>query len=81
MRSIQVLDVDIDTIYEERYDVSLFASGYESRCIYIPGLINPRMVTNPLVFGFTEESQTGKRDHQHLCHSSGWINLYIFYQW
>lgn len=62
MRYFQVLDIDFDSVCAERYDVSLFASGYESRCIHIPGLIDPRMVANPLVFGFTEEAHSGKRD-------------------
>lgn len=62
MISVQVLDIDFDSVCEKRYDVSLFASGYESRCIHIPGLIDPCIVANPLVFGFTEESHSGKRD-------------------
>lgn len=62
MRSLQVLDVDFDSVHEKRYDVSLFASGYESRCISVPGLIDPRMVANPLVLGFKEESHSGNRD-------------------
>ena len=59
MISFQVLDVDFDSVREERYDVSLFASGYESRCIHVPGLIDPSMVAYPLVFGFKEESTSG----------------------
>ncbi|TRZ90091.1 MAG: hypothetical protein D4R88_04240 [Methanosarcinales archaeon] len=61
MRTIQVLDIDFDSVREERYDISLFASGYESRCIHIPGKITPSMVTTPLVFGFIEEPHSGKR--------------------
>lgn len=64
MRFLQVLDFDFDSVREEQYDVSLFASGYESRCIHIPGLIAPIKVTNPLVFGFKEESHSGTR-HEH----------------
>lgn len=62
MRSFQVLDIDFDSVCEERYDIALFASGYESRCNYLPGLIDPGIVARPLVFGFTEELHTGERD-------------------
>jgi len=62
MRFLQVLDIDFDSVSESRYDVSLFASGYESRCIHIPGLINPSMVDNRLVFGFTEARHSVRRD-------------------
>lgn len=72
MRSIQVLDVDFGSVLEERYDVSLFASGYESRCIHVPGLINPGMVANPLVFGFTEEPHSGKRDQNNELYLKRW---------
>lgn len=62
MRSMQVLDIDFDFVCEERYDVALFASGYESRCIHLPGLVEPGTVANPIIFGFTEEPHSGKRD-------------------
>ncbi|MFA7384160.1 MAG: hypothetical protein WC001_11980 [Desulfurivibrionaceae bacterium] len=61
MRTIQVLDIDFDSVCDELYDISLFASGYESRCIHIPAKITPSMVTSPLVFGFTEEPHSGNR--------------------
>jgi len=54
MKPIRVLDLDLDDVCKEQYDVSLFASGYESRCIHVPGLIDPSIVANTLVFGFTE---------------------------
>ena len=62
MRSIQVLDTDFDSVCEERYHVALFASGYESRCIHLPGLIDPTIIANSLVFGFMEEPHSGKRE-------------------
>lgn len=61
MTSIRVVDSDLDSFCKERYDVCLFASGYESRCIHVPGLIDSSMVANPLVFGFTEESKSENR--------------------
>lgn len=61
MISLRVLDTDLDTLSHEQYDVSLFASGYESRCIHVPGILNPATIANPLVFGFTEEAKSSNR--------------------
>lgn len=61
MISIRVLDSDLDSFCKERYDVCIFSSGYESRCIHVPGLIDPGTIANPIVFGFMEESQSENR--------------------
>src|ERR1044071_4221915 len=61
MMSMRVLDTDLDTVCQEAYDVCLFASGYESRCIHVPGQVNPDAVEHPLVFGFTEEPHSESR--------------------
>jgi hypothetical protein len=72
MISIRVLDGDLDAVSEEQYDVCLFASGYESRCIHVPGLIDPKTVLNPLVFGFTEESKSENRVHNDTFFLDRW---------
>lgn len=61
MTSIRVLDSDLEAVGKNRYDVCLFASGFESRCVFVPGLISPNTIGNPLVFGFTEEAQCDNR--------------------
>lgn len=61
MNPIRVLDYDLDDVRKEKYDVSLFASGYESRCIHVSDAIDPGIVAKPLVFGFTEEAETENR--------------------
>lgn len=72
MISMQVLDIDFDSVCEKRYDVSLFASGYESRCIHIPKLISPSMIASTLVLGFTEEAHSGKRDQNDIFFLKKW---------
>jgi len=72
MKSLQVVDIDFDTVAMEQYDLSLFASGYESRCTYIPGLITPNSIAIPLVFGFIEESSSGNRPQNDLYFSEHW---------
>ena len=72
MKSLQVLDIDFDALNEERYDFAFFASGYESRCIHVPGLIEPSIVSNPIVFGFTEEPHSGTRDRNDKFFKKRW---------
>jgi hypothetical protein len=72
MKSLRVLDHDLDDVCKEQYDVSLFASGYESRCIHVPGLIDPSTIANPLVFGFTEELKSGDRPHNDAFFLENW---------
>lgn len=72
MRSLQVLDSDFESVSEERYDVSLFASGYEPRCIHIPNLLDSSKIANPLVFGFTEEEHAGNREENDKFYLKRW---------
>lgn len=72
MTFLKVLDTGLDAIFNEQYDVSLFASGYEARCIHVPGLINPDAVANPMVFGFTEEPLTGNRPTNDQFYFNRW---------
>lgn len=72
MTSIRVVDSDVDSFRKERYDVCLFASGYESRGRHVPGLIDPSAVANPLVFGFTEESKSENRIHNDRFFKDEW---------
>lgn len=72
MTSLKVLDIDFDSVCEGKYDLSLFASGYESRCIHIPGLIKQNTINKPLVFGFTEEQFAGNRPQNDAFYSARW---------
>lgn len=72
MTSIRVLDSDLDTVGTTHYDVCLFASGFESRCVHMPGLINPSTIANPLVFGFTEESKCENRARNDATFLNKW---------
>ncbi len=61
MISLRVLDSDFEAVATTHYDVCLFASGFESRCVHVPGLIEPSSIAAPLVFGFTEEAKDENR--------------------
>jgi hypothetical protein len=77
MISLRVMDIDFESICEEKYDVSLFASGYESRCIHVPGLLDPSKIANPLVFGFTEVPHSGERDNNNAFYLKHWSQVPI----
>lgn len=72
MISLRVLDIGFESVCEEQYDVALFASGYEQRCIYVPGIVNSNMVVNPIVFGFIEEKLTGNRPSNDAFFGNKW---------
>jgi len=72
MSTFRVLDVDFDSVQVEEYDIALFASGYESRCIYLPGLIDPETASHPLVFGFKEESESANRKRNDVFFAERW---------
>ncbi|MEI6757551.1 MAG: hypothetical protein WCK85_06835 [Chlorobium sp.] len=72
MISLRVLDIEFVTVCETKYDVAFFASGYEQRCIHVPGLINPCKVVNPIVFGFIEEPFMENRLKNDVFFSDYW---------
>jgi hypothetical protein len=72
MTSIRVLDSDWETVSSSDYDIGLFASGYESRCIYVPGLINRESIACPLIFGFKEEAKAEGRQKNDKFYSERW---------
>lgn len=61
MRSLRVLDFDIEKIRIQQYDIGIFASGYESRCTSVAKMISASHVKHSLVLGFTEENQSEVR--------------------
>ena len=73
MITMRVLDSDLDTLSNEQYDVCLFASGYESRCVHIPQLIDPRwffaMPIKPIIHrsdvAFPVEPDCSKKGSRH----------------
>jgi hypothetical protein len=61
MISIRVLNSDFYNVCDEKYDLAFFASGYESRSIYVPSQVPSGNVRNAMVFGFKEEQKCENR--------------------
>jgi len=72
MISLRVLDEDLEAVKDQVYDVSLFASGYESRCTYIPRTLNKTCIRHPLILGFIEESKSKRRADNDSYFSEAW---------
>jgi hypothetical protein len=54
MRVEQVMDISFSTIQEEDYDLALFSSGYEARCIHIAHNMNPSRASHTAAIGFSD---------------------------
>lgn len=49
---IEVEDLTFEQIANQTYDVAMFASGYESRCIRLSQLLAPHRISQVVVWGF-----------------------------
>lgn len=68
----RVTDLDFESVFQQDYDVAVFASGYESRSSHASEKIDPRHVKTPLVFGFTEETHIGNRPKNDAMFAKRW---------
>jgi hypothetical protein len=50
----QVADCSFSGLTREKYDVGIFASGYEARCTFIPKIFEGGNVNTPVVLGFKD---------------------------
>lgn len=57
----QVTDCLFSELHRETYDVGVFASGYESRCIFVPKILKEVNVKTPVVLGFKDLADTEPR--------------------
>lgn len=61
MNLYNVKDELIDQILINKYDLALFACGYEERCTAIPRKLNKENISVPVVIGFSEEPYGDQR--------------------
>jgi hypothetical protein len=63
MNLYRVTDLEVDDIVNCKYDLVLFASGYEERCTYAPTQLRKRSLHagNSIVFGFEEMKDDSQR--------------------
>lgn len=69
-----VIDQDINDFLERKYDVAIFASGFEERCIALPQKFNKNNIDMPIVLGFKEDSLNEQRTSNDKYYYSNWTN-------
>jgi len=57
----EVQTVDMPDILSRKFDLCIFASGYEERCIHCPSLLSPDVVKRAVVFSFNEKVEHNQR--------------------
>ena len=72
MRNLKVFDIDFEIVCQKQYDIAMFASGYETRSVYVPEQINTDNIKTPLIFGFTEEPYSGARIENNHFYMEQW---------
>lgn len=68
----QVADCSSVDLVREKYDVAVFASGYEARCTYVPNAFEGTSVTTPIVIGFKDLAETKPRKEHDKYFRSQW---------
>jgi hypothetical protein len=68
----KVKDQLFDNLILEKYDVAVFASGYESRCVYVPQKLKTENVNRPIVIGFEDLSRDDIRVKHDLYFRESW---------
>lgn len=57
----RVCDLDIKDVLRERYDIGVFASGYELRCTHVPRRLEKSHLSQSVAFGFEEVKKAEQR--------------------
>ncbi len=68
----QVYDCAFDDLVREKYDVAVFASGYEARCTFVPQKFEGSGIKTPLVLGFKDLAETEPRIAHDDYYRSHW---------
>ncbi len=69
----RVADIDLLEVKKNKYDVGIFASGYEQRCTHAAKKINRKYIVNPIVFGFEEYKDNEQRRENDLYYQQQWV--------
>jgi hypothetical protein len=72
VRLYRIQDIDLNCIFAESYDIALLASGYESRCTYLPSIIQRDAVERAAVFGFSDFRAEPRRVENDEYYSKMW---------
>lgn len=57
-----VTDISFDTVSSSRYDLAIFACGYESRCTYVPRRLHGVLDVDSQILGFESSGMPSARE-------------------
>lgn len=72
MKLKKIADSNINNILSSEYDLAVFASGYESRCIALPGKVTKKNVSKAIVLGFEHQSDCSLRVEHDGFYQAEW---------
>jgi hypothetical protein len=68
----KIADISFSALAQEKYDVGVFASGYEARCTFVPKKCSFANMRNSLVIGFKDLADTEPRKAHDEYFRSDW---------
>ena len=71
-RVMNVVDLNSDDIWSRQYDLGIFASGYESRCVATSERLSAKQVEMPIILGFSNEVLPDARKRHDLHFRQKW---------
>jgi hypothetical protein len=74
MRLYRVADITVEELPSRQYDLAIFASGFEERCIHVAGLVTRENVDECIVFGFQEGSTDFSRPTNDDHFEKNWVD-------
>lgn len=68
----RVTNQSVDEIVNRKYDIAIFASGYEKRCPYFSRLLKKKQIANVMLLGFSERERDPQRELNDLYFLENW---------
>lgn len=76
MRIYKVTDISTETLIETYYDLSIFATGYEHRSVYVPqNIIKSHKTKQSIVFGYKEGRKEYSRQKNDRYFRENWADI------
>jgi hypothetical protein len=75
MKIDRIYDINSESLNDEVYDLAVFASGYETRCIYAPKNLNSQCFKEIVVFGFEDVSHPAQRRFNDLFYRNSFNKI------
>lgn len=72
MKLFSIEDRQFNDVAVGSYDVGVFCSGFETRCLHIPTKLDKSKISRPLVLGFSESQLAVNREQNDKFYKNNW---------